>query len=98
MIKSLEQKFSVLNPWFDNLTYNWDEIKEHGTKVTYKKNEMIFRQNEKAKMIYIVLHGRVRLFLLSPDGEEKAICIVGKNGVIGECSLNDRDCFFFTVW
>lgn len=89
MIKSLEQKFSVLNPWFDNLTYNWDEIKEHGTKVTYKKNEMIFRQNEKAKMIYIVLHGRVRLFLLSPDGEEKAICIVGKNGVIGECSLND---------
>lgn len=89
MIKSLEQKLSVLNPWFDDLTYDWTKLLTLGTKVTYKKNEIIFRQNEYAEMIYIVLKGRVRLFLLSADGEEKAISIVGKNGIIGECSLNE---------
>ncbi|WP_057765399.1 Crp/Fnr family transcriptional regulator [Cytobacillus praedii] len=82
------QEFNFLNPWLDNLPYTWSELKNHSEKVTYKKHETIFNQNETGNYIYIIESGRVRLFLISPNGEEKALAIIGKNGILGECSLN----------
>jgi CRP/FNR family transcriptional regulator, cyclic AMP receptor protein len=84
----LVQEFNLLNPWFDNLPYDWSVLFQHSSQVTYKKHELIFRQNEYGEYLYIIESGRVRLFLISPNGEEKALSIIGKNGVIGECTLN----------
>jgi CRP/FNR family transcriptional regulator, cyclic AMP receptor protein len=84
----LVQEFNLLNPWFDNLPYDWSLLLQRSSKVTYKKHELIFRQNEYGEYLYIIESGRVRLFLISPNGEEKALSIIGKNGVIGECTLN----------
>lgn len=82
------QEFNLLNPWLENLPYIWLELKENGHIVMFKKHETIFHQNEIGNYVYIIEHGRVRLFLISPNGEEKALSIIGKNGMIGECSLN----------
>jgi CRP/FNR family transcriptional regulator, cyclic AMP receptor protein len=84
----LVQEFNLLNPWFDNLPYDWSVLFQQSSQVTYKKHELIFRQNEYGDYLYITESGRVRLFLISPNGEEKALSIIGKNGVIGECTLN----------
>jgi CRP/FNR family transcriptional regulator, cyclic AMP receptor protein len=84
----LVQEFNLLNPWFDNLPYDWSVLFQQSSQVTYKKHELIFRQNEYGDYLYIIESGRVRLFLISPNGEEKALSIIGKNGVIGECTLN----------
>jgi CRP/FNR family transcriptional regulator, cyclic AMP receptor protein len=84
----LVQEFNLLNPWFDNLPYDWSVLFQQSSQVTYKKHELIFRQNEYGEYLYIIESGRVRLFLISPNGEEKALSIIGKNGVIGECTLN----------
>ncbi|MCA0991987.1 Crp/Fnr family transcriptional regulator [Pseudalkalibacillus hwajinpoensis] len=82
------QEFSLLNPWFDHLPYTWTDLFENTDKVSFRKHETIFIQNEVGSYIYLIESGRVRLFLISPNGEEKALSIVGQNGIIGECSLN----------
>lgn len=93
MIRDLETKFSALNPWFDDLTYEWSDLLPIGTHITYRKNQIIFHQNQQGDYVYLVLTGRIRLYLLSPNGEEKALAIIGKNGIIGECALNEASMY-----
>lgn len=81
------KELELLNPWFDNLPYQWESLYQYGTEVSYKKNKNIFYQNEPGEFIYMVRSGRVRLFLISPSGEEKALTIIGQNGMLGECCL-----------
>ncbi|MHC0039065.1 Crp/Fnr family transcriptional regulator [Pseudoneobacillus sp. C159] len=88
MNNELVQEFNLLNPWFDNLPYDWKQLFQQSEKVVFKKHETIFRQNEYGNYIYIIELGRVRLYLISPNGEEKALSIIGKNGILGECALN----------
>lgn len=88
MNSDIVQEFNLLNPWFDNLPYNWVELFDKADVLAYKKHEMIFRQNEYGDYIFLIETGRIRQFLISPNGEEKALSIIGKNGIIGECALN----------
>jgi CRP-like cAMP-binding protein len=82
------KELEILNPWFDNLPYQWENLNSYGSVITYKKNQTIFHQNDYGEYIYMVEKGRVRLFLVSPNGEEKALTIIGMNGILGECSLS----------
>lgn len=76
-----------ISPWLENLPLEWDQIIRYGTRLKLKKQEIIFHQYDTAHYIYIVADGRVRLFLNSLSGEEKALSIIGKNGLIGECGF-----------
>ncbi|WP_407270132.1 Crp/Fnr family transcriptional regulator [Radiobacillus sp. PE A8.2] len=89
MSNEIEKRFNVLNPWFDEMDYDWTILKDLGQKNSFKKHEIVFRQNEDGNDLYLVIKGRVRLFLISPNGEEKALAVIGTNGLIGECILND---------
>ncbi|MEZ7172957.1 Crp/Fnr family transcriptional regulator [Sporosarcina sp. OR05] len=82
------KELELLNPWFDKLPYQWENLTNYGTTVSFKKNETVFHQNDHGEYVYLVKKGRVRLFLISPAGEEKALAIVGENGILGECSLS----------
>ena len=82
------KELELLNPWFDKLPYQWENLNEFGSIIKFKKNEPIFHQNDYSEYIYLVKKGRVRLYLISPGGEEKALAIVGENGILGECSLS----------
>lgn len=81
------KELESLNPWIDNLPYDWDSLHNYGVEVSYKKNTNLFHQNEPGEFIYRVLSGRVRLYLISASGEEKALSIIGENGILGECCL-----------
>lgn len=82
------KELELLNPWFDKLPYQWENLNKYGSLVTFKKNEPIFHQNDFGEYVFLVNKGRVRLFLISPGGEEKALAIIGENGILGECSLS----------
>nr|WP_289038837.1 Crp/Fnr family transcriptional regulator [uncultured Allobacillus sp.] len=82
---------NFVNPWLDNLEYDWESVKSLGQVITINKNKTIFHQNESSNYIFVVEKGRVRLTLLSLEGEEKAIAIIGTNGILGECSLNSSN-------
>jgi len=87
MISFFDDKTS---PWMENLPYSWQEVTSLGQTIHLHKHDIVFHQDHTASHVFIVLSGRIRLFLTSPSGDEKAIAIVGQNGLLGECGLFDH--------
>lgn len=72
----------------------WDEVKlicERAYEKRYYKNEVIFFENDNDQKLYILVAGRVKLSMLSPDGKEKVLTILQEGDIFGEMSLFDQD-------
>ena len=41
----------------------------------YQKDEIIFRQGDESREVYFVLKGKVRIFKISPGGDETSIAV-----------------------
>jgi len=50
----------------------------------YQKHEMIFRQGDTDREVYVIVEGKVRIFKISPAGNETSINISSTGAVIGE--------------
>ena len=50
----------------------------------YGKGEIIFRQGDCSRELYIVVSGKVRIFKTSPSGDETSINIFSSRDIIGE--------------
>jgi CRP-like cAMP-binding protein len=57
----------------------------------YGKDELIFRQGDESREVYFVLKGKVRIFKISPSGNETSIAIFSSNDVIGELAAIDQE-------
>ncbi|MEZ4864073.1 MAG: Crp/Fnr family transcriptional regulator [Caldilineaceae bacterium] len=57
----------------------------------YKRDELIFRQGDESKELYIVLKGKVRIYKISPSGHETSIDIFSTNDVLGEFAAIDSE-------
>lgn len=55
----------------------------------FDKDDIIFRQGDESREIYILLKGKVRIFKISPSGNETSIDIFSVNDVIGELAAID---------
>jgi len=66
-------------------------ICERATERKYLKGEIIFFEDNNDENLYILLDGRVKLTMLSPEGKEKAISILQVGDIFGEMSLFDQD-------
>lgn len=85
--KHFDNNDIYLSPWLDQLPFDWTKLETLGTEVHFKKHEPLFDCNDPIDCVYLVKSGRVRLYLLSDLGEEKAIAIIGENGLLGESSI-----------
>ena len=56
----------------------------------YKKNDLIFHQGDESRAVYVVLRGKVRIFKISPAGNETTIAIFSTHDVIGELAAIDN--------
>src|SRR5688572_4456158 len=56
----------------------------------YEKDEIIFRQEETSRELYIVFRGKVRIFRNSPGGNETSITIFTTYDVLGEFAAIDN--------
>jgi CRP/FNR family transcriptional regulator, cyclic AMP receptor protein len=56
----------------------------------YRKGELIFDQGDPGDCLYVVVSGRVRIFLASPDGREVTIRILESGTSFGELAVLDR--------
>lgn len=90
MITHSVKDIHAVTPWLENLPFDWSPVIEKATKKKFKKHKVVFDQNEQADHLYVVTSGRVRLYLISPNGDEKALAIIGKNGLVGECGFYDE--------
>lgn len=77
-------KNNLTSPWLDQLNFDWSEILHLGKKVTFKKDSILYHAGDPIDFVYIILYGRVQLYLIHEDGKEKALAIIGKNGLLGE--------------
>lgn len=62
-------------------------FKQSGNLIKCHANDIIYMQEDLGNNLYLVLTGRVRVFLISKDGQEITIDIIDKGGIFGESSF-----------
>jgi CRP/FNR family cyclic AMP-dependent transcriptional regulator len=55
----------------------------------YAEDEIIFRQGDNSRDLYVVVEGKVRIFKISPSGNETSIQIFSTYDIIGEFAAID---------
>jgi CRP-like cAMP-binding protein len=55
----------------------------------YGRGETIFHQGDRGRELYVVMQGKVRIFKISPAGEETSINIFSVGDIVGEFSTID---------
>jgi CRP/FNR family transcriptional regulator/CRP/FNR family cyclic AMP-dependent transcriptional regulator len=58
-------------------------------KRTFRPGEAIFHRDDPGQMLYIIKEGKVKICLISPDGQEISLVVFGKGEYFGEFSLLD---------
>lgn len=73
--------FNILNP--DELT----EVLGRITRKEYKKSDVIFSEGIKAKTLYFVNEGKIKLYKHTKDGKEQILHILSNGDFFGELNL-----------
>lgn len=73
------------------------EITDKITRKTYKKGEMIFFEGDVSDKLYVINHGKVKVFKYTKDGKEQILYITSDGDFIGDLSLLKKDEFKFNA-
>jgi len=65
-------------------------IEQHGSVKSYKKNTIVINQDDETDSLYVILSGRVKVFLSGEDGREVVLNHQGPGEYFGELALIDR--------
>ena len=65
-------------------------IEQHGSVKSYKKNSIVINQDDETDSLYVILSGRVKVFLSGEDGREVVLNHQGPGEYFGEMALIDR--------
>ncbi|MBI1878415.1 MAG: Crp/Fnr family transcriptional regulator [Chloroflexi bacterium] len=57
----------------------------------YRAGDTIFHQGDQSRELYIVMKGKVRVFRLSPSGDETTIVILARRHILGEFAVIDGE-------
>lgn len=64
-----------------------DEFVRAGTARVVPKNTLVVRQGDPAQTLYVILEGRVRVFVSNEDGKDAELNVMGKGEYFGELML-----------
>lgn len=77
-----------LVPIFNHLEPNQlEEISNVAHSVSFKKGEVIYHANDESDSLYIVDHGKVKIYRLSESGKEQLIRILQEGDFTGELAI-----------
>lgn len=77
-------------PLFADLTD--DEIEElmaAAKRRTFRAGEVIFHRDDPGQVLYVIKEGKVKICLISPDGQEISLVVFGKGDCFGEFAILD---------
>lgn len=60
-----------------------DQLLQEAQSVRYPKGTNVFQQDEEAHSFFVLLHGRLRVFKLTPDGQQVVVRFVTPGEVFG---------------
>jgi CRP/FNR family cyclic AMP-dependent transcriptional regulator len=66
------------------------KIEQHGSTKSYKKNTVVINEGDETDSLYVILSGRVKVFLSGEDGREAVLNHQGPGEYFGEMALIDR--------
>ncbi|HET8914049.1 MAG TPA: Crp/Fnr family transcriptional regulator [Ktedonobacteraceae bacterium] len=69
-----------------------DEIEELMTAAkrrTFRAGEVIFHRDDPGQVLYVIKEGKVKICLISPDGQEISLVVFGKGDCFGEFAILD---------
>jgi CRP/FNR family cyclic AMP-dependent transcriptional regulator len=69
-----------------------EEIRELMTvarRRTFRAGELIFHREDPGQVLYLIKEGKVKICLISPDGQEMTLTVLGKGEYFGEFALLD---------
>src|SRR5579863_6790783 len=69
-----------------------DEIQELmalAKRRTFRSGEVIFHRDDPGQVLYVIKEGKVKICLISPDGQEISLAVLGKGDCFGELALLD---------
>ena len=56
---------------------------------TFRAGEVIFHRDDPGQVLYMIKEGKVKICIISPDGQEVSLAVFGKGEYFGEFSLLD---------
>lgn len=62
----------------------WGEIESRGTRKIFEDGQIVFEPSPGPKSVYLLERGRIRVYRLSPQGEEATLGYIGPGEVFGE--------------
>ena len=66
------------------------EIEQHGTVKSFKKNALIINQDDETYSLYVILSGRVKVFISGEDGREAVLNHQSAGDYFGDLALIDK--------
>ncbi len=58
-------------------------------KRTFRSGEVIFHRDDPGQVLYIIKEGKVKICLISPDGQEISLVVFGRGEYFGDLALLD---------
>lgn len=68
-----------------------EKISQHATIIRFLPGDLLIKQNDPVNHAYVVIEGLVKVFRYSSEGNPIHIALIGKEGIVGELSLLDRE-------
>src|SRR5579872_5176750 len=65
------------------------ELMEVARKRTFRSGEVIFHRDDPGQVLYMIKEGKVKISLISPDGQEISLVVFGKGEYFGDLALLD---------
>ena len=65
------------------------ELSSVAKKRTFRSGEVIFHRDDPGQVLYAIKEGKVKICLISPDGQEISLVVFGKGECFGEMALLD---------
>jgi len=64
------------------------QLAAHGQVRTFRKNAVVIHEGEAGDSLYVILSGRVRIFVADGEGREMILDTLGPGDVVGEMTLD----------
>ncbi|MES9844410.1 MAG: cyclic nucleotide-binding domain-containing protein, partial [Candidatus Sedimenticola sp. 6PFRAG5] len=64
-----------------------DRVMRHAVRIRLEEGESLFEQEEKAERFYLMVSGQIKLYRLSPAGNEKVVEVVTPGGTFAEALM-----------
>ncbi len=65
------------------------ELMSVAKRRTFRSGEVIFHREDPGQVLYVIKEGKVKISLISPDGQEISLVVFGKGECFGEIAILD---------